>query len=160
MVAKCRQCSKSFGFGDGFKNAPPSHPIARPKKVNVQKTGSSLQLSYRWFTGWAFVITIITILWNIYVVFSISSRADIFHYTDGKLTFNSLQGLFPIIIFPHVWIGLFLIYYTLALYINKSAITASFNQLKIRHTPLPWWGNYTIQRADIKQIYTKKHFLQ
>lgn len=155
MMAKCSQCDELFSFGDLFKNTPPAYSTPRPDRITIQKIGSGLQLEYRWFTWVAIVFTLFTIFWNGFMLFFIINVIDIFSYTDGKLIFNGLGNLFPGIFLPHLWVGLFMIYFTLTLYINKTTIFVDPHQLQIRHSPLPWRGNHTIQRANIEQLYTK-----
>ena len=62
--------------------------------------------------------------------------------------------LFPLI---HVAVGLYLIYFTLCQFINKTNIEIDDDYLTIRHSPIPWIrGNIEIPTNEIDQLYVKE----
>jgi hypothetical protein len=160
LVAKCSQCDSVFNFEDKFGPAfgvksgsaqQQAFAALRPDKVKIDNFGGVLTLEWRWFT-WVFIVaTVYAVLWNGFM-FSIFGSV----LTDG-FQLGDILAAFPFICFPHFWIGLALIYYALAGYINKTTVTVKNGRLTIRHTPLPWWGNKEIETATIMQLYTKEN---
>lgn len=63
-------------------------------------------------------------------------------------------ALFPVI---HLFVGLYLGYYTLCLFLNKTYIHFYQDELNIVHQPLPWvGGNKQLSRAEINQLFVKE----
>jgi hypothetical protein len=60
-----------------------------------------------------------------------------------------LMAVFPVC---HVAAGVGLTYYTFCGYLNRTTIDLSYDQLTIRHGPLPWLGNHTLNPLDIASI--------
>lgn len=152
MVAKCSHCDSVFSFADYFGASAAKTKIdaPRPDKLSVENWGGGLILRWPWF-NWTFILlTVFALFWN-GIVFSMVG-ASLFSMGDGNF-----MPLFPFICFPHFWVGLALIYYVLAGYINKTTVRVDHSQLTVRHGPIPWWGNKTIDTAEIVQLYTKQN---
>jgi hypothetical protein len=48
--------------------------------------------------------------------------------------------------------GLFLTYAGAALLLNRTTIRLDDNELTLRHAPLPWWGNRSFARNEIRRV--------
>jgi len=68
-----------------------------------------------------------------------------------------IAGLFPIL---HVSVGIGLTYWTIAGFLNRTTLRLDERNLSVRHGPLPWKGNHTIPREDIKQLYCEHEVSQ
>ena len=149
MVAKCDNCHSVFSFADNFRGSllPPKLDVPQPDKVTVKRTGGHLQVQWRWFHWMFLFLTAFALFWN-GIIFSMV----------GAALFGVGEGGFFVLALPHFWVGLALIYYVLTGYLNKTAVTVDYNQLTVRHGPLPWWGNRDIKTARIVQLYTKQNF--
>ncbi len=54
---------------------------------------------------------------------------------------------------PHVWVGLGLVYYTIAMLVNTTAVRCAQGVLTVRHYPLPWFGRKTLEVRDLRQLF-------
>jgi hypothetical protein len=63
-----------------------------------------------------------------------------------------------IFILPFAAIGIGMAYYAAVLFVNKQYISASGSTLSITSAPLPWPGNTTLDREDIKQLFVKEQY--
>jgi hypothetical protein len=64
----------------------------------------------------------------------------------GMAAFGSIHGL----------VGVFLTYYTIAGYLNRTYIYVDNYIMKILHQPLPWYGNMQIGSTELEQLYSKE----
>ena len=124
-------------------------PILRPRPATLQVEENSQELIFerKWFTPTHIFLIFFVLFWNGFLVFWYFMASQI--NGDAKLIFM----LFPLI---HVSVGIFIIYYTIAGFVNKTTIRADKMELSIRHAPMPWWGNKILEKSDIKQFYTKR----
>jgi hypothetical protein len=53
----------------------------------------------------------------------------------------------------HIAAGLAMTYYTLAVALNHTEIRLQGGELRVSHGPLPWWGERTLSRKAIEQVY-------
>jgi hypothetical protein len=47
----------------------------------------------------------------------------------------------------------FLTYYTISAFVNKSVIRAAGGELSVTHGPFPWGGNHRLPIDDVRQVY-------
>jgi hypothetical protein len=64
--------------------------------------------------------------------------------------FMSLFGLL------HTAVGIGLLYFTLACFLNTTVIRVGHGLIEVRIGPLPWRGNKTIDAHDVKQFYCRE----
>lgn len=57
----------------------------------------------------------------------------------------------------HATVGLGLIYFCVASFINKTDVSVDTNYLTVQHYPMPWLGSQKIRVHDISQLYCKEH---
>jgi hypothetical protein len=149
LVAKCGQCDSVFSFAGEFgPNHAQTLDAPQPAKVRVVSLGSTFTLQWRWFSWMLIWPTIFAMFWNGIMLFFVGS---IFSNTEDP------AALFPFLCFPHVWVGLAIAYYVLTGYLNKTLVTLDYDQLTIRHGPMPWWGKKNVATASIVQLYAKEN---
>jgi hypothetical protein len=116
-----------------------------PEGINVEHRPDGLRLSYRWFSGKFVLLAIFCLFWDGFLFFwygiAFTQKAD------------SMMLIFPVI---HVAIGVFLTYYTLAGFYNRTFVSVGRGTLSIEHRPIPWFGNRTLQASEISQLYTEQ----
>jgi len=56
-----------------------------------------------------------------------------------------------------VAIGLFFIYVTLTVLLNRTLIKVTSEFITVRHGPLPWWGNRSLPIDELEGLYCYKH---
>jgi hypothetical protein len=118
----------------------PEVPI--PDRFTVARAGDELTVSWRWFKPHHIFMLFFVIAWDAFLVF---------WYTG----LPSQTGDWMFFVFPlaHVAAGVGLTYATLTGFLNRTFVSARFGRLHVRHAPLPWRGNRTLARSDIRQLY-------
>ena len=58
------------------------------------------------------------------------------------------------LIFP--LIGLGVLYFTIATWLNKTQIYVSKNSIEVKHKPVPWFGNKRIKADNIEQFFVEE----
>ncbi|MBK9262942.1 MAG: hypothetical protein IPM54_24450 [Polyangiaceae bacterium] len=172
-MAKCRNCNAVFSFADRVR-VRRSAPIAQRERVraprpqgivvreteakltapgyrNAPKKDGSITIIRRWFAPHFIFLTFFCIAWDAFLVFWYSTA------TKGPGPFAIIAVIFPI---AHVAVGVGLTYYTLAGYVNRTTFHLDTHSFTVRHAPLPWIGNHTLAREDIKQLYCEEQISQ
>ena len=116
-----------------------------PENITVEQQADGLRLSYRWFSGKFVFLAIFCCAWDGFLVFWYSIALT----QSGDL----MMIIFPVM---HVAVGVGLTYYTLAGFYNRTIVTVGRGRLSIQHRPIPWFGNRTLQAAEISQLYTEQ----
>lgn len=155
MVAVCPNCDTVFNFGNGeggawqpekakqkFKDVP------MPERFQVDESEHKLTISYSWFTPMAFFITFFAVFWNA-ISWTIFGGDGFGPISEGFFIF----ALFPLI-FPAVGLGL--IYYNVAQYINRTYIVVGKGELRAYSRPLPTLNNLRLDHSTIHQLFVKQ----
>jgi hypothetical protein len=87
------------------------------------------------------------LLWNSFVVL---------WYWNALRTGDRMMWLAIIICIPHVAVGLFLVYASLAGLLNRTLIKVTSEFLTVRQGPVPWWGNRSMRIDDLERLYCGK----
>jgi hypothetical protein len=116
-----------------------------PERIVVDHTPDGLVLSYRWFTWTYILLAVFALFWDGFLVFWYSVAFS----QDAPW----IMFVFPLL---HVSVGVGLTYTALAGFYNKTIITVGMGNLTIRHTPLPWPGNRTVQASELVQLYSEE----
>lgn len=157
LTAKCRQCDAVFRFDLGeTRRAGTLDPdlegrtVGRPACIRIEEHGQATQIVYRWF-NWVYVFLIfVTIFWDSIVA------SLVYGFVSGGLHGRGPTGaipwMFALIPIPHVLIGLFLPYLTLAGFLNRTILEFSDLGLRVWHTPLPWPGNRQFRADEIRAV--------
>ncbi|MGB0523543.1 MAG: hypothetical protein ACPGJS_11320, partial [Flammeovirgaceae bacterium] len=114
------------------------------EKYQITEEGGELIISYRWMACQAYFLVFFCLFWNGFLVF---------WYTMAGASGNVLMMVFPII---HVAVGVGLTYYTICLFVNRTYIRVSKEEIGISFAPLPWKGAKTVSVKDIVQFYVKE----
>jgi hypothetical protein len=153
-IAKCIGCDAVFSFADKLdggaaieaRRQRPEAPL--PRGITVDAWGSDLTITRRWFSPALFFLVFFCLFWNGFLVVWYS-----------MLFFGPLHeegaAVLPFLLFPllFVAIGVFLTYFTICGFINRTVIRAGSGQLSVRHGPLPWPGNVSLFTNDVHQLY-------
>ncbi len=143
-AARCQHCNALFALPSAARPEIGRPAVAMPKSFRFERSGDAIRLTRRWFGPMAFVMLFFAILWNGFLL--------VWHgiALSQGLWFMSAFGLI------HTAVGLFLIYYVLALFLNSTALHLSPEILKIETGPLPWKGNKSLPAAEVEQIYCRE----
>lgn len=145
FAARCRHCNALFTLPGANTTAKIPRPqVALPKPFQVQTTLHGLVITRRWLSGGAFFLLFFTLFWNAFLIVWHSIALS-----QGAW----FMSLFALI---HTGVGIFLIYYVLASFLNTTTIKVSTDTLSIHSGPLPWPGNKIIDPQSLKQLYCKE----
>ncbi len=118
--------------------------LGLPQGIDLRENLDGLEIVRRWFSIQTILLTFFVIFWDGFLIF---------WYTQAINTSNTMMLVFPLL---HVAIGVGLTYYVLAGYINRTYIRVDHSFLSIKHAPLPFPWNKTVDASDIKQVYSKE----
>jgi hypothetical protein len=146
-IAKCDPCNSVFDCSNQLPSGGANmtrETLSLPKGVTIDQVENGMQIIRRWFSPVILFLTFFCVFWDGFMIFwfytSISQGAWM------MAAFGTLHGL----------VGLGLTYFVIGGYINKTYITVSYDRLNVCHRPLPFPGNKTIARDELKQLYSKE----
>ena len=114
-----------------------------PKDMDMIEDQNGFEIVYRWFSIYTVLLTVFVVLWDGFLIVL---------YTQAINTSNTTTLVYSLL---HLAVGVGLTYYVLAGYINRTYIRVDHSLLSIKHAPLPFPGNRTVDASDIKQVYSK-----
>ncbi|MBM80993.1 MAG: hypothetical protein CMJ78_10425 [Planctomycetaceae bacterium] len=144
-ILRCRHCHAVFALRK--KGEPPSEParekrfVEMPARCNIERGNDHLKITWRWFTVAVWFLIFFAVMWNGFMVFWHSMTIS------KGLWFMSAFGLI------HTAVGVGLVYYIFALFINHTEITVSDGSIRVSHGPLPWGGNKTVSADSVSQLF-------
>ncbi len=119
--------------------------IPLPDNLSLHHERDAVIIRRRWFTPSAFLFVFIAFFWNIFAILWLTSAL--------------MKGL-PLMVIVgliHAFIGLGLVYFCVASFLNKTDISVDADYLRLRHHPLPWFGTREFRSYEINQLFCKKH---
>jgi hypothetical protein len=152
LVAKCAICNSVFNFGkeiSGRGRVRRQRLNARQLRgmgLKMKKEEGTLTIRLSWFNDKTLFLTFFAVMWNGMMFFLVSS------VVSSEATRTSPFAFFML---PHFCIGLALIYFVVAGYVNETQVSVNDDWLSIRHGPLPFWGNKEVATGSIAQLYIK-----
>lgn len=106
-------------------------------------TGTRVEITRRWFGPTHLFMLLFCVFWDAGV--GSGYAAAISKGDWGFLLFSLL----------HLGAGVWLTYFTIAGLLNRTWIGIASGTLTIRHGPLPWRGNRTLDRDDIRALHAR-----
>lgn len=145
MAARCRACQSLVDLRAEQTAAGAPLPVPLPERVTVRDFGGELRIERRWFTWTAIFFAFFCTFWLGFLAFWYAMAIGV--------------GNVPMMLFPllHVAVGAGLLYFTVALFVNRTWIVVGGGVLTVRHGPLPWPGNRDIATAALEQLYCEEH---
>lgn len=165
MYARCRECQSLVDLEaapsaapaprdsiegavlmpDGSLAPAPPLPVPLPERLTVHTAGGALRIERRWFTWAAIFLAAFCTMW-----FGILGFWYLMAFSTGMIALM----LFPLL---HVAVGLFLAYFTVAMFVNTTEVVVANGMLTVRHGPLPWRGNREVPTEALEQLYCEEH---
>ena len=143
-AARCPSCRSLIDLESSRVIQPRPQSVAVPERWQVDARPGSLQVKWRWFSVVAFFLVPFTLFWNgIMTTMAVG-------FTEG---FTHPERLFFGLLIPHVWVGIGLAYYCVALFVNSTTVKVGGGTLHVSHGPLPWRGTKTIPVRDLAQLF-------
>ena len=150
-IAKCSNCQYVFAFSHDSKIGGLVPELIPPEGIEVLKLRNELDLRLDWkkttSKGGQLFMMAFTFLWNLILLPFVLTV--ILTGNWGILLFMSL----------HLAVGLGLIWYMAAIYLNKTSINLSRHKMKIRTLPLrlPFSKSGEYEISDIRQFFVSKY---
>jgi hypothetical protein len=146
-LAKCGHCGALMAL-PAASAAPGTRArgeVPLPARIQLEETLRGVVIRRRWFSPMYVVLIPFCLVWNAFLVFWYSKATD----ADAPWIF---------VVFPlgHVAVGAYLAYFTLAGLMNTTEIAVEGGALAVRHGPMPWPGQRTLERDSVRQLYSKE----
>ncbi len=149
-IAKCNNCNTLMTLEDNHLSPGRRRPeVFMPKGIEMLRLSNELSIDISWrknSTSMSF-LTLFALIWN-GILFPVAF-------------FAILSGEFHMLIFMslHLTVGIGLLYYIFATFVNTTYITVDERQVSVEHRPLkvPFYPNRSIPTNDIEQIYVDKY---
>jgi predicted Zn finger-like uncharacterized protein len=148
LIAKCANCGQVFNFSQGSVSLGRQRPeIVIPPGIEAYSLLSELNFEISWRRSSSSFLTFFTILWNLFLIPFVG--VAIFSGEFFILAFISL----------HLLVGVSLLYYTIATFVNTTYVMVDRHRVTIEHKPMrmPFYPNRDIPVREIKQLYTKRY---
>lgn len=115
-----------------------------PKNIELLTEFDAIVVRRDWRTSAAYFLVFFTFIWNAFMV--------------AWMTITISQGVWIMAAFGsiHALVGLGLIYFTLASFLNKTDIRITPYTLSIKHYPLRWFGQREYPVETIRQVFCKE----
>lgn len=151
-MAKCHACNAVYDLsgrkGRGLAKAPSEQAPLRPRpalpvRFRLEEYDGTTTISWRWFDAGYAIMGVLCLAW----------------FWLLNWVYNSLfdPGSAPVIATVVLWVlrspGLFFFYGVVAGFLNTTRIEVSRGALRIKHGPVPWWGNFNRPSAELTQLY-------
>jgi len=144
--AKCEKCDAVFDFRDQVSSThTASRPsVASPKGIDLQTTMDGLEIVRRWYSPKILFLVLFCLFCDGFMVvwFGIAISKQQW----AMAAFGTLHGL----------VGVGLTYFVVCGFINRTHIQISFQNISIKHQPMPWFRTKTVPLADIQQVFSKR----
>ena len=118
-----------------------------PEKINLTYKEGDLIITRKWFGFQYLALAFFCIFWDGFLVFW---YAKAFESTSSM---DLIMILFPL---GHVAVGVGLTYTVIAGFFNTTEIRVGQGRIKIKHRPVPWFGNKTVQAHQLTQLFPKR----
>ncbi|MFT5194216.1 MAG: hypothetical protein ACI9EW_000572 [Cellvibrionaceae bacterium] len=156
MVGQCAVCGHLFDFSDELcigllKQEQKVSLPPKPEKMIVGNQNLEMHIQWRWFHWSAVFLILFSIFWN-GIMFSTLGIGII-----GAFQAGNIWMAFGMMLIPHVWVGLGIGYYSLAMLFNSTHVSVDLDSLVIKHGPFPWFGHKSIERETVQQLYSKEN---
>ncbi len=115
-----------------------------PEGLEVEETSQSLTISYRWYQPMVWFLIFFAVIWNGFLIF--------WFLADTPMIFKLFASL-------HVTVGIFLVWYIICMFFNKTVMIITKHEIEITHLPIPmpiYYKNMKLSRFDIFQVYITK----
>ena len=146
-VASCLQCQRVFPLGAETSTEVAQVPI--PTDISLQRDGSTLVLSWRWFNFVHIFMLFFCLAWDSFLIFWYAIALG----SGAPGGMDLIMVIFPL---GHVAVGIGLSWSTLAGFLNRTVIRASSQSLSIKHAPIWMPGQKEIPRGELTQLFCRE----
>ena len=123
-------------------------------KLHLRREFGELHATYRWFSWKRLLIDLPGAV--LFMLFGGGFVWGAFFWFEIAPPWDRADFLLMIVSGGMAIAGLWAMYRTIALLVNRTTIEVVSDQLSIRHGPLPYPGNRSVQRSELKEIRTEQ----
>lgn len=118
--------------------------IPLPNNLSLHHERDAVIIRRRWFTPFVFFFVFFALFWNGFMVVWMTIAL-----TQGQLMMAAFGSI-------HALVGLGLIYFCVASFLNNTDISVDPSYLRVRHYPLPWFGSKQFRSHEVTQLFCKE----
>lgn len=147
QAARCPACSRLVDLTRERGSARlQRQPLATPapERWKVEDGVLAFSASWRWFDLKGLFLIPFMLFWN-GILFAMAMGVSEGLKHPERLLFG--------LAVPHVWVGLGLLYSTLANLLNSTRVSVRDGELRVSKGPLPWLGNRRVGGGELTQIF-------
>ena len=141
-VAKCPSCHTIVELPQGGA-AVARGKVAMPEKFVVEEFGSTLSVTWRWYSFVSWILLAFCALWDGVIATAYSSMFAR-HASLPEL-------LFPLI---HATAGVGLTYVMVCTFVNSTRVSCEGGLLTVKHGPLPIRFKVELATAEVSQLFS------
>ncbi|MBC2604700.1 hypothetical protein [Pelagicoccus albus] len=120
----------------------PDPLIPLPKSIELLSEYDAVVIRRTWKSAVAYFLLLFSLFWNGFMVVWMGIALS-----KGEWMMAAFGSI-------HATVGLALIYYTVALFLNKTDVRIDGYTLSIKHYPVPTFGNKSVPVESIRQVYS------
>lgn len=160
-LASCPECHSIFDFGslvgggggeEGEKEEEEKKKrttasrrrVDLPSNVDVVDGGKTLEVRIRWRHWKYYPLAFFCLLWDGFMIGWFTMA-----FTSGALVMAAFGSL-------HAAVGVALTYYVVCGFVNRTVILVGDERISIRHEPLPWPGQMSLELGLIDQLFCEE----
>jgi hypothetical protein len=114
-------------------------PVKMPRKFRIEERGP-FSVRWRWRGAKSFALVIPALSWNVMMLFLFSGR----------------MGRVPPSAAVHVLVGVGLAVLAAVHLVNRTRVSLSGASLVVRSEPIPWFGNRSVPRSELVQLFVRE----
>ncbi|OLQ71678.1 hypothetical protein BIT28_12250 [Photobacterium proteolyticum] len=123
--------------------------VGIPEGMTINSGYDGLTIERRWYTSKTLFYAGFAVIWNAFLF----NWYREFPGFDALTEDNIMTYLFPV---GHVAVGVGLIYYVVAGFLNKTTVTVSHSNVESKISPIPFGLKKVIPAPSIEQVYCKE----
>ncbi|MDX2465358.1 MAG: hypothetical protein QNK31_12715 [Porticoccus sp.] len=120
--------------------------ITLPKGFELNYFDEYMQITHVWHGPQTYALLLFALIFN--GLWIGNGFVEIL-FSERELLTKLSSLVFPLL-------GLGVLYFTIATWLNKTQIYVSKNKIEIKHKPVPWFGNKKLKADNIKQLFVEK----
>ncbi|KAB0301858.1 hypothetical protein F2Z80_22785 [Vibrio fortis] len=122
--------------------------VGIPEGMTISSSFDGMKIERRWFSNQTLFMTVFVVVWDSFLFYWYSNALS----SGGFTKENAVTLAFPLI---HLAIGVFLTYYVIACYLNKTTVSVSHSFVESKISPVPFGFKKLIPSSSIEQVYCK-----
>lgn len=103
--------------------------VQLPAQMELFQSGSGVEIVQKWFSWMTVFLTVFTVIWTVFTVIWVWDRI-VFSHLGSMIKTSPWELVLPVV-------GVFLVYYSLASWLNRTHILVSREKIAVRQGRVP-----------------------